>query len=113
VVEFLDVISPLADPAAHGGDHTDAFDVVIPALPGFGFSGPVSEPGWTTTKIAAAWDELMARLGYTRYGAQGGDIGAAVSPEIARVAPARVVGVHTNGGPGGPRPDSPSGGLHA
>jgi epoxide hydrolase len=108
-VEFLDVISPLTDPAAHGGDRTDAFDVVIPALPGFGFSGPVSEPGWTTTKIAAAWDELMARLGYTRYGAQGGDIGAAVSPEIARVAPARVVGVHTNGGPGGfpqvPLPD--------
>ena len=109
VVEFLDVINPLTDPAAHGGDCTDAFDVVIPTLPGFGFSSPVSEPGWTTTKIAAAWDELMARLGYTRYGAQGGDIGAAVSPEIARVAPARVVGVHTNGGPGGfpqvPLPD--------
>ena len=109
VVEFLDVIGPLTDPAAHGRDRADAFDVVIPALPGFGFSGPVSETGWTTTKIAAAWDELMRRLGYPRYGAQGGDIGAAVSPEIARVAPTRVVGVHTNGGPGGfpqvPLPD--------
>ncbi len=109
VVEFLDVIGPLTDPAAHGRDRADAFDVVIPALPGFGFSGPVSETGWTTTKIAATWDELMRRLGYPRYGAQGGDIGAAVSPEIARVAPTRVVGVHTNGGPGGfpqvPLPD--------
>ena len=109
VVEFLDVIGPLTDPAAHGRDRADAFDVVIPALPGFGFSGPVSETGWTTTKIAAAWDELMRRLGYPRYGTQGGDIGAAVSPEIARVAPTRVVGVHTNGGPGGfpqvPLPD--------
>jgi pimeloyl-ACP methyl ester carboxylesterase len=109
VVEFLDVIGPLTDPAAHGGDRGDAFDVVIPALPGFGFSGPVSESGWTTTKIATAWDELMARLGYVRYGTQGGDIGAAVAPEVARVAPTHVVGVHTNGGPGGfpqvPLPD--------
>jgi len=109
VVEFLDVIGPLTDPAAHGGDRSDAFDVVIPALPGFGFSGPIAESGWTTAKIAAAWDALMTRLGYARYGTQGGDIGAAVAPEIARVAPTRVVGVHTNGGPGGfpqvPLPD--------
>jgi pimeloyl-ACP methyl ester carboxylesterase len=75
--------------------------VVIPALPGFGFSGPISESGWTTTRIATAWDELMTRLGYDRYGTQGGDIGAAVAPEVARIAPARVIGVHTNGGPGG------------
>jgi epoxide hydrolase len=101
VVEFLDVIGPLTDPGAHGADRRDAFDVVIPALPGFGFSSPVSESGWTTTRIAAAWDELMSRLGYARYGTQGGDIGAAVAPEVARVAPNRVVGVHTNGGPGG------------
>lgn len=101
VVEFLDVIGPLTDPGSHGGDARDAFDVVIPALPGFGFSGPVSESGWTTTRIATAWDELMTRLGYARYGTQGGDIGAAVAPEVARVAPTRVVGVHTNGGPGG------------
>jgi epoxide hydrolase len=101
VVEFLDVIGPLTNPGAHGADRTDAFDVVIPALPGFGFSSPVSESGWTTTRVAAAWDELMSRLGYERYGTQGGDIGAAAAPEVARVAPNRVVGVHTNGGPGG------------
>jgi pimeloyl-ACP methyl ester carboxylesterase len=101
VVEFLDVIGPLTNPAAHGGDRGDAFDVVIPALPGFGFSGPVSEAGWTTTRIATAWNELMTRLGYERYGTQGGDIGAAVAPEVARIAPDRVIGVHTNGGPGG------------
>jgi pimeloyl-ACP methyl ester carboxylesterase len=109
VVEFLDVIGPLTDPGAHGADRKDAFDVVIPALPGFGFSSPVSESGWTTTRVAATWDELMSRLGYARYGTQGGDIGAAVAPEVARVAPNRVVGVHTNGGPGGfpamPLPD--------
>lgn len=115
VVEFLDVIGPLTDPAAHGGDRRDAFDVVIPALPGFGFSGPVAESGWDTTRIAAAWNELMTRLGYPRYGTQGGDIGAAVAPEVARVAPERVVGVHTNGGPGGfpevPLPDDILAGL--
>ncbi len=109
VVEFLDVIGPLTDPAGHGADPGDAFNVVIPTLPGFGFSGPVCGPGWTTTRIASAWDELMARLGYGRYGTQGGDIGAAVAPEVARVAPGHVVGVHTNGGPGGfpqvPLPD--------
>ena len=101
VVEFLDVIGPLTNPEAHGGECSDAFDVVIPALPGLGFSGPVSEAGGTTTRIASAWDELMTRLGYDRYGTQGGDIGAAVAPEVARVAPDRVIGVHTNGGPGG------------
>jgi epoxide hydrolase len=101
VVEFLEVIGPLTDPRGHRGDPGDAFDVVIPALPGFGFSGPVAEPGWTTTRIATAWAALMTRLGYSHYGAQGGDIGAAVAPEVARVAPDRVVGVHTNGGPGG------------
>jgi epoxide hydrolase len=109
VVEFLDVIGPLTDPGAHGADRRDAFDVVIPGLPGFGFSSPVSESDWTTTRVAAAWDELMSRLGYGRYATQGGDIGAAVAPEVARVAPNRVVGVHTNGGPGGfpavPLPD--------
>ena len=93
VVEFLDVIGPLTDPAGNGGDPGDAFSVVIPTLPGFGFSGPVCEAGWTTTRIASAWDELMTRLGYRRYGTQGGDIGAAVAPEVARVTPGRVVGV--------------------
>jgi pimeloyl-ACP methyl ester carboxylesterase len=100
-VEFIDLIGPLTDPRTHDGDPSDAFDVVIPALPGFGFSGPVSDDRWTVTRIAQAWDELMSRLNYRRYGTQGGDIGAAVAPEVARVSPARVVGVHTNGGPGG------------
>ncbi|MBF6214874.1 epoxide hydrolase [Nocardia puris] len=101
IVEFLDMIGPLTDPRAHGGDPADAFHVVIPSLPGFGFSGPVTEAGWNVERIARAWAELMARLGYEKYGVQGGDIGAAVSPEVARVAPERVTGVHTNGGVGG------------
>src|SRR5687768_7378325 len=76
IVEFYDVIGPLTDPAAHGGDAADAFDLVIPALPGFGFSGHPRERGWGTRRIAAAFDELMTkRLGYERYGAQGGDLG--------------------------------------
>ncbi|MFI9510470.1 epoxide hydrolase family protein [Nocardia sp. NPDC052566] len=99
VVEFLDVIGPLTDPRAHGGDPADAFHVVIPSVPGFGFSGPVTEFGWTTARIAKAWAELMDRLGYQRYGTQGGDLGAGISPEVARVAPERVAGVHINGSP--------------
>ncbi|WP_152362102.1 epoxide hydrolase family protein [Microlunatus speluncae] len=106
VVEFLDLIGPLTDPVAHGGEAADAFHVVIPALPGFGFSSPVTSSGWTVQRIARAWDELMGRLGYDRYAVQGGDIGAAVSPEVGRVAPERVVGVHVNGGPG-PLPPLP------
>ncbi|TDC51098.1 epoxide hydrolase [Jiangella ureilytica] len=100
VVEFLDLVGSLTDPAAHGGDPADAFHVVIPSLPGYGLSGPLSEPGWTIARIGAAWAELMRRLGYERYGTQGGDVGGMVSPAVARVAPERVVGVHTNGGPG-------------
>ncbi|MBA3414759.1 MAG: epoxide hydrolase [Chloroflexia bacterium] len=106
VVEFLDLIGPLTDPAAHGGDPAAAFHLVIPALPGFGFSGPTADSGWDTARIARAWAKLMGRLGYERFGAQGGDIGAAVSPELGRVAPDRVVGVHVNGGPG-PMPELP------
>ncbi|WP_405061756.1 epoxide hydrolase [Kribbella sp. NBC_01505] len=106
VVEFLDVIGPLTDPVAHGGDAADAFHVVIPSLPGFGFSGPVSEGGWTADRIGRVWAELMNRLGYDKYGVQGGDIGGAVSPEVARAARQHVVGVHTNGGPG-PMPPYP------
>jgi pimeloyl-ACP methyl ester carboxylesterase len=100
VVEFLDLIGPLTDPAAHGGDPADAFHVVVPSLPGFGFSGPTADAGWDVDRIARTWAELMERLGYQRYGAQGGDIGAAVSPQLGRVASDRVVGVHVNGGPG-------------
>ena len=96
VVEFLDIIGPLTDPRAHGGDPADAFHLVIPSIPGFGFSGPTREAGWTEQRIAAAFAELMRQLGYDRYGAQGGDIGAGVSPNLGRVAPDHVVGVHVN-----------------
>jgi epoxide hydrolase len=105
-VEFLDVIGPLTDPAAHGGSRVDAFHLVIPSLPGFGFSGPITDTGWNTTRIGAGWVELMRRLGYQHYGVQGGDIGAAVSPDVGRAAPNQVVGVHVNGGPG-PMPPVP------
>jgi epoxide hydrolase len=100
IVEFLDVIGPLNDPRAHGGDPADAFHLVVPSLPGFGFSGPTTDTGWSTTRIAETWAELMRRLSYDRYGAQGGDVGAGVAPELGRVAPDRVVGVHVNGNPG-------------
>lgn len=100
VVEFLDVVGPLTDPAAHGGDPADAFHVVVPSLPGFGLSGPTTEPGWEPGRIADAWAELMRRLGYDRFGAQGGDWGAAVSRELGRAHPDRVVGVHLNLLPG-------------
>jgi pimeloyl-ACP methyl ester carboxylesterase len=94
-VEFLNVIGPLTDPRAHGGDPADAFHVVIPSIPGFGFS-TLPGPGWDSRRVATAWAELMSRLGYERFGAQGGDFGAVVSPELGRVAPDRVVGVHVN-----------------
>ena len=96
VVEFLHVIGPLSDPRAHGGDPALAFDLVIPSLPGFGFSGPVAEPGWGSRRIALALAELMRRLGYQRYGAQGGDFGAFVAPDLGRVDPEHVIGVHVN-----------------
>jgi epoxide hydrolase len=94
IVEFLDVIGPLSDPAAHGGDRADAFDLVIPSLPGYGFSGPTRETGWNNYGIAKAWAELMARLGYRRYGAVGNDAGSMISPEVGRIDPEHVVGVH-------------------
>ena len=96
IVEFRHVTAPLSDPRAHGRDRVDAFDLVIPSLPGFGFSGPVTEPGWNSRQIAAALAELMRRLGYDRYGAQGGDFGAFVAPDLGRVDPDHVVGVHVN-----------------
>jgi len=94
VVEYLDLIGPLSDPRAHGGNPADAFHLVIPSVPGIGFSGPTREPGWDTRRIARAWVELMARLGYGRYGAHGNDLGSQVSPEVGRYAPDSVVGVH-------------------
>lgn len=96
IVEFLDVIGPLTDPRSYGGDPADAFHLVIPALPGYGFSGPTQETGWSTDRIAKAWAELMRRLGYERYGAQGGDWGSFVTPQLGRIEPERVVGVHVN-----------------
>ncbi|MFF7952768.1 epoxide hydrolase family protein [Streptomyces griseorubiginosus] len=100
IVEFLDVVGPLADPAAHGGDPADAFHVVVPSIPGFGLSGPPADTGWEPGRIADAWAELMTRLGYERFGAQGGDWGAAISRELGRAHPGRVVGVHLNLLPG-------------
>jgi pimeloyl-ACP methyl ester carboxylesterase len=96
VVEFTRVIGPLSDPGSHGDGSAPAFDLVIPSLPGFGFSGPVTEPGWGSRRIAGALAELMARLGYERYGAQGGDFGAFVAPDLGRVDPGHVIGVHVN-----------------
>jgi pimeloyl-ACP methyl ester carboxylesterase len=96
IVEFLEVIGPLTDPRKHGGNPADAFHIVIPSIPGFGFSGPTTATGWNTTRVARAWVELMDGLGYTRYGAQGGDYGAIISPEVGRLAPEKVVGVHVN-----------------
>jgi pimeloyl-ACP methyl ester carboxylesterase len=96
VVEFLKIIGPLTDPARHGGDPADAFHVVAPSLPGFGFSSPLAGPGWSTSRVAGAWASLMSRLGYERYGAQGGDTGAIVSPQVGRADPDHVVGVHVN-----------------
>jgi len=96
VVEFTRVIGPLSDPRAHGDGSAPAFDLVIPSLPGFGFSGPVTEPGWGSRRIAGALAELMTRLGYERYGAQGGDFGAFVAPDLGRVDPDHVIGVHVN-----------------
>ncbi|WCH96560.1 epoxide hydrolase [Streptomyces moderatus] len=100
IVEFLDVVGPLADPAAHGGDPADAFHVVVPSIPGFGLSGPTTEAGWEAGRVADAWAELMRRLGYERFGAQGGDWGAAISRELGRAHSERVMGVHLNLLPG-------------
>ncbi len=96
VVEFLDVIGPLTDPLAHGGDDSDAFHVVIPSLPGFGFSGKPTRTGWGVERIAAAWCVLMKRLGYQRYVAQGGDWGATVTTAIGMLAPPECLGIHLN-----------------
>ncbi|MFF3712541.1 epoxide hydrolase family protein [Streptomyces phaeochromogenes] len=96
IVEFLGLIGPLSDPRAHGGDPADAFHLVIPAIPGFGFSGPTKDRGWNVGRTARAWAELMRRLGYERYGAQGGDLGALISPALGRIAPGSVIGVHVN-----------------
>ncbi|MFI6390730.1 epoxide hydrolase family protein [Nonomuraea sp. NPDC050540] len=93
-LEFENVLGPLSDPVAHGGSASDAFHVVVPALPGFGFSDRPREPGWHPGRTARAWADLMSALGYQRFGAHGGDWGAFVSTELARLAPERVTGLH-------------------
>ncbi|MFD0683999.1 epoxide hydrolase family protein [Actinomadura fibrosa] len=108
--DFLDVIGPLTDPRAHGSDPADAFHVVVPSLPGFTLSGPTRDAGWTVGRIARAWAELMRRLGYERYGAQGGDFGYPISKELGTIAADRVVGVHLNYLPS-PPPGDQEGGL--
>jgi epoxide hydrolase len=94
VVEYIDMIGPLTDPRAHGLDPSLAFDLVIPSLPGYGFSSPLTAPGWDSAKIAKAWDTLMKRLGYTRYGAHGGDVGSGIGRELGILAPEGLIGTH-------------------
>jgi pimeloyl-ACP methyl ester carboxylesterase len=96
VIELLEVVGPLTDPTAHGGSAEDAFDLVLPSLPGYGFSAEPAEVGWDPGRIARAWAELMRRLGYTRYVAQGGDQGAAVTDAMGGQAPEGLVGIHLN-----------------
>jgi pimeloyl-ACP methyl ester carboxylesterase len=96
VMEMIDSVGPLTDPTAHGGGAEDAFHLVLPSLPGYGFSGEPAELGWDLIRTARAWAELMDRLGYTRYVAQGGDVGAGVSDAMGRLAPEGLIGIHTN-----------------
>ncbi|HEX7252313.1 MAG TPA: epoxide hydrolase [Thermoanaerobaculia bacterium] len=96
VIELLKIIGPLTDPTAHGGSAGDAFDVVIPSIPGYGFSGKPIDTGWGPERIARSWIELMKRLGYTRYVAQGGDWGAVITSAMARQAPAGLIAIHLN-----------------
>jgi pimeloyl-ACP methyl ester carboxylesterase len=113
VVEFLQVISPLVDPTSHGGKAEDAFHVVIPSLPGFGFSDKPTESGWRLPRIANAWAQLMKRLGYSRYVAQGGDWGAGVSSWMAKQQPSGLIAVHLNLPILFPPPPPPPGGYTA
>jgi pimeloyl-ACP methyl ester carboxylesterase len=96
VIELLETVGPLTDPTAHGGSAEDAFDLVLPSVPGYGFSGEPAEIGWGPGRVAPAWAELMRRLGCTRYVAQGGDVGAAITDAMARLAPEGLIGIHTN-----------------
>ncbi|CAN5393214.1 epoxide hydrolase [soil metagenome] len=96
IIEMLKIIGPLTDPTAHGGGAADAFDVVIPSMPGYGFSGKPAEPGWDPARIARAWIHLMKRLGYSRYVAQGGDWGALITEQMALLAPPELIAIHSN-----------------
>src|SRR6476660_8842672 len=96
VIELLDTVGPLTEPASHGGSAEDAFDLVLPSLPGYGLSGEPTEIGWNPGRVAQAWAELMRRLGYARYVAQGGDVGASVTDAMGRQAPEGLAGIHMN-----------------
>jgi pimeloyl-ACP methyl ester carboxylesterase len=96
VIELLETVGPLTDPASHGGSAEDAFHLVLPSVPGYGLSGQPVEIGWDLGRTARAWAELMRRLGYTRYVAQGGDVGAGVTDAMSRQAPEGLIGIHTN-----------------
>jgi pimeloyl-ACP methyl ester carboxylesterase len=96
VIELLETVGPLTDPTAHGGRAEDAFDLVLPSIPGYGFSGEPAEVGWGPGRTAQAWAELMKRLGYTRYVAQGGDVGASITDAMGRQAPEGLIGIHMN-----------------
>ncbi|MFZ1878903.1 MAG: epoxide hydrolase family protein [Gaiellaceae bacterium] len=96
IVELIDSVSPLTDPTAHGGSAEDAFHLVLPSLPGYGLSGEPADLGWDLARTARAWAELMRRLGYSRYVAQGGDVGAGVTDAMSRQAPEGLIGIHTN-----------------
>jgi len=96
IVELLETVEPLTNPTTHGGRATDAFDLVLPSIPGYGFSSQPTELGWNTGRTARAWAELMRRLGYTRYVAQGGDVGAVITDNLGRLAPAGLLGIHMN-----------------
>jgi pimeloyl-ACP methyl ester carboxylesterase len=96
VIELLETVGPLTDPTAHGGSAEDAFHLVLPSVPGYGFSAEPNELGWYAGRVAEAWPKLMQRLGYTRYVAQGGDVGAAVTDAMGRQAPEGLIGIHTN-----------------
>jgi pimeloyl-ACP methyl ester carboxylesterase len=114
VIELLETIGPLTDPTAHGGSAEDAFDLVLPSLPGYSFSAEPAERGWNVGRVAQAWAELMHRLGYTRFVAQGGDVGAAVTDTMGRQAPEGLLGIHMNllvTVLGGPPPEEPAGNL--
>jgi pimeloyl-ACP methyl ester carboxylesterase len=96
VIEQIDTVGPLTDPTAHGGTAEDAFHLVLPSLPGYGYSSQPAELGWNLARVARAWAELMKRLGYTRYVAQGGDVGAGVTDAMAHLGPEGLIGIHTN-----------------
>jgi len=108
ILEFMKILGPLTDPTAHGGKASDAFHVVCPSIPGYGFSGPTNARGWDVQRVAEAEVELMKRLGYARYGAQGGDWGAMISTQIGRLDPAHCAGIHLNMAIAFPAPDAPA-----